>query len=165
MKAVTNIKNTTNDVMTNVMNILKENIIHFFLFIATFFAPVVPMIVATILFILLDTLMGLWKCKALGEVRRSNGFKRGFIPKMLIYTLLIGTVFVADNYITNQAVKHYTQFDFVITKIIALILIFIEAWSIDENFKSIYGFSVIGLFKKFITYLKSLFRKFLDNEN
>lgn len=165
MKAVTNLKQTTNDVMTNVLHVLKENFFNFFLFIATFFAPVIPMVVATVLFILLDTVMGLWKCKAIGEERRSNGFKRGFIPKMLIYTVLIGTVFVADFYITNEAVKHYTQFDFVITKIIALILIFIEGWSIDENFKAIYGFSIIALFKKFINYLKGLFKKFLDNEN
>jgi hypothetical protein len=165
MKAVTNIKQTTNNVMTNVLHTLKENFVQFSLFIATFFAPVVPMIVATILFILLDTVMGLWKCKAIGEERRSNGFKRGFIPKMLIYTLLIAIVFVADSILTNEAVKHYTQFDYVITKIVALILIFIEAWSIDENFKAIYGFSVIAMFKKFINYLKGLFRKFLDNEN
>ena len=113
----------------------------------------------------MDTVTGLLKAKYIGEERNSNGFKRGFIPKAIIYTLVLFIVFTADKNITTEAVKHYTQFDFVITKIVALILVFIESWSIDEKFKAIFGVSIIERFKQFLNYTKGLFRKFLDNES
>ena len=98
------------------------------------------------------------------QKKNSNSFKKGFIPKVIIYTLIILIVFLADKTITNEFIKYYTSFDFVITRIIALILIFIEIWSIDENFKAIYCVSLIDKFNKFLAYLKSLFRNFLDNQ-
>jgi hypothetical protein len=133
--------------------------------LATFFAPVIPLVITTFCFILMDTVMGLLKAKYIGEARNSNGFKRGFIPKVIIYSLLLFIVFMADKLITSDAVKHYTQFDYVVTKILALILIFIECWSIDENFKTIFKVSLIDKFQAFLKYIKSLFRKFLDNDN
>jgi hypothetical protein len=135
------LQNETNKMIQNIIAIFKTNFLIFSSFILSFFAPVIPFIVITILFILLDTIMGLLKVKFTSENTglklNSNAFKRGFIPKMLIYTLVLISVYSADKILTNEIVKHYTQFNFVITKLIALILIVIEAWSIDENFKAI----------------------------
>lgn len=147
------------------VTILKTKFILVFGLIGSFFAPVIPFIITTFLFILMDTAMGFLKVRFTPEECNSNGFKRGFIPKTIIYTLVLLIVFTADKNLTHQAVKHYTQFDYVVTKIVALILIFIESWSIDENFKQIFGVSIIAKFKQFLTYLKGLFRKFLDNDN
>lgn len=162
MKQIT-LQNETNKMVVSIISILKTNFLIFSSFILSFFAPVIPLICITIAFILADTGMGLLKVKYTGEKRNSNGFKRGFIPKMIIYTLVLLIVFLADKYITHEVIKHYTQFDFVITKIIALILVFIEGWSIDENFKAIFGVSIIAKFKQFLTWAKGIFRKYLDN--
>ena len=155
----------TNKMIDTFITILKTQFLIFIGVIATFFAPVIPFIIATFSFIIFDTLMGFLKVRLSDETCNSNRFKRGFIPKVVIYTLVLLTVFIADKTITSEAIKHYTQFEFVITKIVALILIFIESWSIDENFKSIFGISIIAKFKQFLNYIKGIFRKFLDNEN
>ena len=154
-----------NKMNETLLTILKTKFFLVFGLIASFFAPVIPFIITTFLFILMDTAMGFLKVRFTSEECNSNGFKRGFIPKTIIYTLVLLIVFTADKNLTHQAVKHYTQFDYVVTKIVALILIFIESWSIDENFKKIFGVSIIAKFKQFLTYLKGLFRKFLDNDN
>lgn len=146
------------------VTILQTKLLMLLTVIWAFFTPVIPMILTTIFFILLDTFMGLMKVKYLGEQRSSNGFKRGFVPKVIIYTFVLLVVYMADKNITSEFVKHYTQFDFVGTKIVALILIFIECWSIDENFKAIFNVSLIDKFKQFLNYLKKNFRKFLDND-
>lgn len=155
----------TNKMLHSFYSLIKTKLAVLTALIFTFFAPVIPFVITTFCFIVFDTIMGFLKVKYVGEKRNSNGFKRGFIPKVIIYTLVLFLVFMADKLILSEPIKHYTQFEFVVTKIIALILIFIECWSIDENFKSIFGVSLIHKFKAFLNYLKSIFRKFLDNES
>jgi hypothetical protein len=91
--------------------------------------------------------------------------KRGLLPKLIIYTACIVVVYIGDRYITNEFVKHYFLFDYLLTRVVALILIFIEIWSIDENFKAIFGKSLIDYFKKFINIFKDFLRKKLDNQS
>jgi hypothetical protein len=117
------------------------------------------------LFILLDTFTGLAKAYYVKEKRNSNSMKRGLLPKVIIYTLCILVVFIADRFVMNAFVKHYFGFDFLITKIISLILIFVEIWSIDENFEAIFGHSLITYFKKFMNIFKDFLRNKLDNQS
>ena len=163
------LQNETNKMIQHIITICKTNLLIFSSFILSFFAPVIPFIIITIGFILFDTIMGLLKVKYTsrntGLKLNSNAFKRGFIPKMLIYTLVLIAVYSADKILTNEVVKHYTQFNFVITKVVALILIIIETWSIDENFKAIFGVSIIAKFKEFVKKGTNIFRKYLDNGN
>jgi hypothetical protein len=117
----------TNKMIQTFTTILKTKLLALATIIITFFTPVIPFVITTFFFIVFDTIMGFLKVKYVaGEKRNSNGFKRGFIPKVIIYTLVLFIVFMADRLIRSEAVKHYTQFDYVITKIVALILIFIE---------------------------------------
>lgn len=155
----------TNKMLETITTILKTKSIYLLSLIATFFTPVIPFIITTFFFIILDTVMGLLKIKYIGETRNSNGFKRGFIPKVIIYSLVLIVVYTADRIILSQAVSHYTSIDLAITKIISLILIFIESWSIDENFKAIFKVSIVDKFKQLITYSKKNLRKLLDNDS
>lgn len=155
----------TQTMLETILTTIKTQFIILLSILLTFFAPVFPLIVTTFSFILFDTIMGVWKAKCVGEKINSNGLKRGFIPKVIIYSFVLIIVFMADKFILNHAVKQYTQFEYVVTKIVALILIFIECWSIDENFKAIYQISIIEKFQSFLKFIKGLFKKFLDNEN
>ena len=155
----------TNKMIEAFITILKTKSMYLLSVIATFFIPVIPFIITTFFFIILDTIMGLFKVKFIGEKRNSNGFKRGFIPKVVIYSLVLIVVYTADKIILSQAVSFYTSIDLAITKLIALILIFIESWSIDENFKAIFKVSIIDKFKQLITYSKKNLRKLLDNDS
>jgi hypothetical protein len=149
----------------SMMNALKEQIFILATFLVTIFSPVIPMVASVLLFIILDTVTGLVKANYVKEARNSNSMKRGLIPKIIIYTACILVVYIGDRYITNEFVKHYFMFDFLLTRVVALILIFIEIWSIDENFKAIFGNSIIDYFKKFINIFKDFLRKKLDNQN
>lgn len=153
------------DASVNMINVLREQFFILATFVATIFSPVIPMVASVVLFIILDTVTGLVKAKYVKEVRNSNSMKRGLLPKLIIYTACILVVYVGDRYITNQFVKHYFLFDYLLTRVVALILIFIEIWSIDENFKAIFGKSLIDYFKKFINIFKDFLRKKLDNQS
>jgi phage-related holin len=147
------------------MSVLKEQIFILATFVATIFSPVVPMVASVLLFIILDTVTGLVKANYVKESRNSNSMKRGLLPKLIIYTACILVVYIGDKYITNEFVRHYFLFDYLLTRVVALILIFIEIWSIDENFKAIFGKSLIDFFKKFINIFKDFLRKKLDNQS
>lgn len=153
------------EIAYNFGEILKNNFFVLLAFISSVFSPALPMVISVILFILLDTFTGLLKAKYVKQKRNSNSFKRGLLPKVIIYTLCILVVFVADQYLLNTFIKHYFDFDYLITKVICLILIFVEIWSIDENFEAIFGHSLIDYFKKFVNIFKDFLRKKLDNEN
>lgn len=159
------IKIELRDTAVGMISVIKEQFFILATFVATIFSPVFPMVASVLLFIVLDTLTGLVKAKYVKEARNSNSMKRGLLPKLIIYTACLLVVYIGDRYITNQFVKHYFIFDYLLTRVVALILIFIEIWSVDENFKAIFGKSLIDYFKKFINIFKDFLRKKLDNQS
>ena len=163
--ATLTLKQEMREMTSNLLGVLRDNLLILASFIASIFSPALPMVVSVILFILLDTFTGLMKARYVKEKRNSNSMKRGLLPKVIIYTLCILVVFIADRYVLNAFVKHYFGFDFLITKVISLILIFVEIWSIDENFEAIFGHSLITYFKKFMNIFKDFLRNQLDNQS
>lgn len=159
------LKQEMREMTSNLLGVLRDNLLILASFVASIFSPALPMVVSVILFILLDTFTGLMKARYVKEKRNSNSMKRGLLPKVIIYTLCILVVFIADRYVLNAFVKHYFGFDFLITKVISLILIFVEIWSIDENFEAIFGHSLITYFKKFMNIFKDFLRNKLDNQS
>ena len=159
------LKQEMREITSNLLGVLRDNLLILASFIASIFSPALPMVVSVILFILLDTFTGLMKARYVKEKRNSNSMKRGLLPKVIIYTLCILVVFISDRYVLNAFVKHYFGFDFLITKVISLILIFVEIWSIDENFEAIFGHSLITYFKKFMNIFKDFLRNKLDNQS
>jgi hypothetical protein len=163
--ATLTLKQEMREMTSNLLGVLRDNLLILASFIASIFSPALPMVISVLLFILLDTFTGLAKAYYVKEKRNSNSMKRGLLPKVIIYTLCILVVFIADRYVLNAFVKHYFGFDFLITKVISLILIFVEIWSIDENFEAIFGHSLITYFKKFINIFKDFLRNKLDNQS
>lgn len=163
--ATLTLKQEMREMTSNLLGVLRDNFIILASFIASIFSPAFPMVISVILFVLLDTFTGLMKAYYVKEKRSSNSMKRGLLPKLIIYTLCVLVVFIADKYVINDFLKHYFGFDFLMTKVVSLILIFVEIWSIDENFKAIFGHSLIDYFIKFINIFKDFLRKKLDNES
>jgi len=149
----------------NIWNVVRSNWLVLLALISAVFSPVTPILISVLLFIFLDTITGLIKAHYSKEPKNSNSMKRGLLPKLIVYTLCILIVFVADKYIVNQVVFNKFQIEFLITKIIACILIFIEIWSIDENFKAIFGYSLIDYFVKFVNFLRKGIKDKIDNQN
>lgn len=155
---------------------IKPYFYNFFMFIFTFLSPVLPIVLATILVIGLDTVMGIWKAKFLYKTNQSkikansNSFKKGFVPKACLYTSLILVGYVLDRFMLNEFVTYFMKASFSIkttylsTKLLALILISIEAKSIDENFIEIFGVSIRKKLIDLIKKIKQPLINLLDND-
>jgi hypothetical protein len=75
---------------------------------------------------------------------------------MLLYQLTIIFGFMLDTLLLTEFVKMIVDIDLFITKLIAMILIFVETVSINENFESITGKNLFKEGKNMITRARKL---------
>ncbi len=139
------------------MNYIKA----FILSIGGFFLPVVPLLLLVGLFILSDTVLGVWSANKMGEAITSRKLGN-IIPKMLLYQAAVLVGYVLDVYLVGEFIKFIFSVDMLFTKMIAMTLIFVESLSINENFESITGKNIFRSFKVMITRAKVV-KKELNN--
>ena len=115
----------------------------FIMSIITFFSPIAGLLLAVGAMIALDTILGVTKAIKL-EGWESVTSRRAsvIISKFLLYQLTVITFFIIDYNLINEFTKVHYQNDYLLTKFITLSLCFVEAKSIDENIKAIFGFSI-----------------------
>jgi len=118
--------------------------------LSTFFLPIQPLLILVGLFILSDTVLGVWAAMKNGEKITSK--KLGaIIPKMLLYQSAVVIGFLLDTYLLNEFVMLIVSVDLLVTKMIAMTLVYIEILSINENFEVITTKNLFQSFKKLIT--------------
>ncbi|WP_366051276.1 phage holin family protein [Flavobacterium sp.] len=112
------------------------------------FVPIYGLLIAVGSAIFLDTFTGIFKSVKL------NGWKSirsrplsNVISKMALYEICIVFLFLIDKFVLNEFVKHAFGFDFMFTKICAILLIFTELVSIKENIEESYKIDVWSLLK------------------
>jgi hypothetical protein len=93
---------------------------------------------------IIDTGFGVWKAKSLGEEVSSKLCRKGLVPKIKSYVIIVLLLFVADYYIVNEFTKLFIDIEFVSTKLVSLVLIVIEVRSMDESFKKVKGYSFLS---------------------
>lgn len=122
--------------------------------------PIYPLIFLVGLFILTDTIIGIYTSWKLGNPIVSRKLSR-LISKLFVYTSVILLVFTLDKIILSYFIG-----GFIITKISAGVLCFIEGFSIDENMKKINNNKGIVhymlLFYNFIKGFKDKFNKIIN---
>jgi hypothetical protein len=109
-----------------------------------FFAPIYVMVFLVGLATIIDTGFGIWKAKQLNEEVTSKLCRKGLVPKIKSYVLIVLLLFVADKFIVNEFTKLFISIEFVSTKLVSLALIVIELKSMDESFEKVKGYSFIG---------------------
>lgn len=115
----------------------------FIMSIITFFSPIVGLLLAVGAMIILDTILGITKAiKNEGWESVTSRKASVIISKFLLYQLTVITFFIIDYNLINEFTKVHYQNNYLLTKFITLSLCFVEAKSIDENIKSIFGFSI-----------------------
>lgn len=124
-----------------------------------------PMIVLVGLSSIVDTGFGIWKAKKLGKRFSSKLCRKGLVPKVTSYTVMIFTLFCVDIYLVNEFTKLFINIDFVSTKIMAVSLIFIEVKSMDESFEEVKGYSFINKILANIRNVKKIKRDLEDDVN
>ena len=129
----------------------------FVISVITFFSPIAGLLLAVGAMIALDTILGVTKAIKL-EGWESVTSRRAsvIISKFLLYQLTVITFFIIDYNLINEFTKAHYQNDYLLTKFITLSLCFVEAKSIDENIKAIFGFSIWTNLKEVLTRTQEL---------
>jgi hypothetical protein len=125
--------------------------------IITFFSPIAGLLLAVGAMIALDTILGVTKAIKLDGWESVTSRRASvIISKFLLYQLTVVTFFVIDYNLINEFTKIHYQNNYLLTKFITLSLCFVEAKSIDENIKVIFGFSIWTTLKEVLTRTQEL---------
>jgi len=121
-----------------------------FAVLISFISPIFGVLIAVGAFVILDTVIGLWKAKVIKEDWNSKRLREGLVNKMLVYQLTVITFFILGHFIVTDIVKQFIDVDYAMTKIVAVILISIEFFSIDESFKTATSKGLLERFNELI---------------
>lgn len=112
------------------------------------FVPIYGLLISVGAAIVLDTFTGIFKSVKLEGWKSIRSRKlSNVISKMALYEICILLLFVIDKFVLNEFVKHAFGFDFMFTKICAIILIFTELVSIKENIEETFKIDIWKMLK------------------
>lgn len=123
------------------------------LMLITFFQPIGGVLLAVGLFITFDTIMAMWRSRMKG-VEITSKKARKMLPKLLSYNMLVITFWIMDKFIINDIMLIFFSVNYILTKILAMVLIFIEVKSIDESWKIVKGKSLFTSLQEMIGFIK-----------
>jgi hypothetical protein len=121
------------------------------------FVPIYGLLVAVGTAIILDTFTGVFKSikihgwKSVRSRKLSN-----IVSKMMLYEICILLLFVMDKFVLNEFVKHAFGFEFMFTKICAILLMFIELVSVKENIEEAFKIDIWAMLKKALNRAKDI---------
>lgn len=122
---------------------------YFFASLILFFVPIYGLLIAVGSAIILDTLTGIFKSVKLEGFESIKSRKlSNVISKMVLYELCIIFLYVIDYFVLNEFVKKAFGFNFMFTKVCAILLIFVELVSIKENIEATFKVDIWQLLKK-----------------
>jgi hypothetical protein len=134
---------------------LNNSLTRIMLIIGAFLAPIQGIMITVGICILADTAMGIWKAKKLCEKITSRKLSQ-IISKMFLYQMTVILIFCVDTFILNDIIQQFFTVPLLITKIVAMTLISIELFSIDENFKAVKKKGFWDYFKKLTARAKDI---------
>lgn len=125
--------------------------------LAILFVPIYGILVAVATAIILDTFTGIFKSIKLNGIKsiRSRTLSN-IVSKMLLYEICILLLFLIDKFLLNEFAKHTFGFEFLFTKMCAIVLIYIELVSIKENIEEAYKIDIWDMLKKLLSRAKEL---------
>ncbi len=122
-----------------------------------FFAPIYGLLIAVGFAILLDTFTGIFKSVKLNGWRSIRSRKlSNIVSKMLLYQITILLLFVIDNLLLNEFVMVHFTIKFMFTKLVTILLIFIELVSIKENIEEALKVDIWKLLKTILNRAKEV---------
>jgi hypothetical protein len=114
-----------------------------------FLAPIQGILITVGVLILADTIIGIWKAKKLKEKISSRKLSQ-IISKMFLYEGTIVLFFMIDKYILGDILQQFFAVEFLLTKVVALVLSSIEVFSADENYRAVRKYGLWHAFKKLV---------------
>lgn len=113
------------------------------------FVPIQGLLIAVGAAIVLDTFTGIFKSvKLRGWSSIRSRILSNIISKMALYEICILFLFLIDKFVLNEFIFQWFGFDYMFTKICAILLIFVELVSIKENIEETFKVDIWKLLKK-----------------
>lgn len=107
------------------------------------FTPIFGITVAVGAAISLDTITGVFRSIKLGGIKEFRSRRLSNVAsKMALYGVCVVFLYIIDKGILNEFVKHAFGFDYMFTKICAIVLIFTELVSIKENIEEAFNIDI-----------------------
>lgn len=121
------------------------------------FTPIHGLLIAVASAIMLDTFTGIFKSIKLNGWKSVRSRKlSNIVSKMLLYEVCVLFLFLMDKFLLNEFVKHAFGFDYMFTKICAILLMFIELVSIKENVEEAFNIDIWKMLKKVLNRAKEI---------
>jgi hypothetical protein len=112
------------------------------------FVPIYGLLISVGAAIILDTITGIFKSVKINGINSIRSRKlSNVISKMALYEVCILLLFVMDKFVFNEFIKGAFGFEFMFTKICAILLMFTELVSIKENVEESFNIDIWKLLK------------------
>ncbi len=135
---------------------MKNLLINLFTVLITFYSPIIGIMLSVGIVIGFDTIIGVYSAKRRRIKITSRKLRKGLIPKLLWYQLAILSLYPIDYFLLNDVVNEVFKFEFFFTRLLGLILVYIEFKSIDEHVVILTGKSIIFHLKELINKTRNL---------
>ena len=136
---------------------MKTYLNYIFTGLLMFFTPIYGLLIAVGFAIFLDTFTGIFKSVKLNGWRSIRSRKlSNIVSKMLLYQITILLLFVIDNYVLNEFIAVHFTIKFMFTKLVAILLIFIELVSIKENIEEALKIDIWKMLKNLLNRAKEV---------
>lgn len=108
-----------------------------------FFAPIALVATVVGLATLVDMGFAIWMTRELKGRVTSIRAREGLVKKTFAYIALILAVYVVDEVLIGDLLRLFIDVENIATKTVAIVLIGIEVYSIDESYKAVKGKSFL----------------------
>lgn len=121
---------------------------YIFASVVLLFVPIYGLLISVGAAIILDTITGIFKSIKINGIKSIRSRKlSNVISKMALYEICILLLFVMDKFVFNEFIKGAFGFEFMFTKICAILLMFTELVSIKENIEESFNIDIWKLLK------------------
>jgi hypothetical protein len=134
---------------------MKTHLAYFFTTLLLFFAPIQGLLISVGTAIALDTVFGIAKALKLKQKITSRKLSN-IVSKFVLYQSAVLLIYTIDNFLLGEFFKMWFSIPFFFTKVVTIILIFIESVSIKENFEESFNVDIFKLLKAFLKRSKEI---------
>jgi hypothetical protein len=134
---------------------IQNNLMQLLAVVSAFFLPISGILFLIAFAILVDTITGIWKAKKLKIPITSRGLS-AIISKLFLYEVAVILTYLIDRFILNDIILQFFSVPLMVTKILSLVLVSIEAISISENYKAVKGIDIWSALKNLFSRAKEI---------
>lgn len=134
---------------------IKQSFTQLLAVVGAFFLPISGILFLIGFAIIVDTLTGIWKAKKL-KIAITSRKLSAIISKLMLYEVAVIGFYLIDYWILNDIIMKFFSIPLMLTKILSLVLVSIEAISISENYKAVKGIDIWSAFKNLLQRSKEI---------